>query len=73
MASSGSEWEVLKAGLSLKKHHMCGCRTPKQRSVVIVCDLELHTTILWRVISMKLNIDKKITGLEIMPLNLEKT
>ena len=35
--------------------------------------LRLHALILWCVISMKLNIDQKITGLEIMTLNREKT
>ena len=53
-------------GLSLKKHRMCGCRTPKQCSIGKVCNLELHATILWHVICTKLNTGKKITGLEIM-------
>ena len=35
-------------------------------------DLESHAIILWRLISVKLNIGKKITGLEIMTLNREK-
>ena len=38
----------------------------------MACDSKLHTTILWRVISMKLNIGKKITGLGIMKLNHKK-
>ena len=29
---------------------------------VIACDFKLHTKILWHVISMKLNIGKKIQG-----------
>ena len=36
----------------------------------MVCDAKLHT-ILWRVMSMKLNIGKKTAGLE-MTLNREK-
>ena len=34
----------------------CGCRMPKLRFIVIACDLESNATILWRVISVKLNI-----------------
>ena len=58
--------------LSLKKHHTCDCHTSKQRSIVMACNLESHATILWCVISTKLNIGKKVTGLEIMTLNCEK-
>ena len=36
------------------------------------CDSKLHTMISWHVMSMKLNIGKKIAGLEIMTLNHEK-
>ena len=28
---------------------MCGCHMPKQCSIVMACNLELHATILWRV------------------------
>ena len=59
-------------GLSLKKHRTCGCRTPKQHSIVMACNLESHATILRRVVSAKLNIGKKITGFEIMTLYCEK-
>ena len=40
---------------------MCGCRMPKQYFIAVVCDSKLHAIILWHVISMKLNIGKKIT------------
>ena len=36
------------------------------------CDLESHV-ILWRMISRKLNIGKKITGLQLKTLNHQKT
>ena len=39
--------------------------------IVMACDPKLHTIILWRVINLKFNIGKKITGLEIMILNRE--
>ena len=41
---------------------------PKQQFIVMVCDSKL----LHCVISMKMNIGKKITRLEIMTLNREK-
>ena len=41
----------------------------KQCSVAMVCNLEYHTM---RVISVKLDIDKKIKGLEIMAFNHKK-
>ena len=51
---------------------MCGCRMPKQYFIAVVCDSKLHAIILWHVISMKLNIGKKITELQIMMLNHKK-
>ena len=45
---------------------------PKQRYVAAVCDSDLHTILLWPVITVKLNTGKKIAGLEIMALNQEK-
>ena len=39
----------------------------KQHFIVMVCDSKL-LAILWHVTSVKLNIGKKITGLEIMTL-----
>ena len=56
-----------------RKHHMCDCRTPKQRFVDKACDSKSHPTKLWRVIGAKLNIGKKITRLRIMRLNREKS
>ena len=41
---------------------MCGCRMPKQRFIAMAGDSKLHTI----VISMKFNIGKNITGLEMM-------
>ena len=56
--------------LSLKKKHSTfGCCTPKQRFIVMACNRKLHAIISWCEISIKLNIGKKITGLEIMTLN----
>ena len=50
---------------------MCGCRMPKQYFIAMACDSKL-SNITWCVISMKLSIGKKITGLEIMTLNRKK-
>ena len=47
---------------------MCDCHTPKQDFIVMACDSKL----LDHVISMKLNIGKKMTELEIMTLNHKK-
>ena len=38
----------------------------------MACDLELYAIILWHVVNMKLDIDKKIKGLEIMTLIIRK-
>ena len=46
--------------------------TPKQRLIAMVCDSELHTIILWIVISMKLDVGKKMAGLETMTWDCEK-
>ena len=43
---------------------MCDFHMPKHL-IAMVCNLELHTIILWSVISRKLVISKKITGSEI--------
>ena len=45
---------------------------PKQHFIAIACDSKLHAMILWNVMSMKLNVAKKIAGLEIITLNHEK-
>ena len=45
---------------------------PKQCFTVMACDSKLHAIILWHVISVKLKIGKKITGLEILTLNCKK-
>ena len=50
---------------------MCGCRMPKQYFIAMACDSKLNN-ITWCVISMKLSVGKKITGLEIMTLNRKK-
>ena len=44
---------------------------PKQYFIAMACDSKLNN-ITWCVISMKLSIGKKITGLEIMTLNRKK-
>ena len=36
-----------------------------------MCNAKLHAIILWQVINMKLSIGKKITGLEIVTLNVK--
>ena len=46
--------------------------TPKQRLIAMVRDSELHTIILWIVISMKLDVRKKMAGLETMTWDCEK-
>lgn len=51
---------------------MCGCHTPKQCFITMTCYSELYAIILWCVISKKLNVGKKITGLEMMMLNCMK-
>ena len=55
-----------------RKHCMCGCHTRKQHFIAMMCDSKSHTIILGCVISVKLNIGKKIAGLEILTLNHEK-
>ena len=45
---------------------MCGCRMPKQRFIAMAGDSKLYTIILRCVISMKLNIGKNTTRLEMM-------
>ena len=55
-----------------KKYQTCDCHMPKQRFADMACDSKSHAIILWRVINVKLNIGKKITGLEIMTLNCKK-
>ena len=47
---------------------MCGYRMPKQRFIARAGDSKLQTIVLRCVISMKLNIGKNITGLEMMTL-----
>ena len=47
-----------------RKHCTCGCRSAKQSLIAMACDSKLHAITLWRVISVKLNIGKKITGSE---------
>ena len=44
---------------------------PKQRFITMACYSKLHA-MLWRLISVKLNISEKITELEIMALKCEK-
>ena len=51
---------------------MCACHMPKQHFIAMVCDSKSATMILWFVMSGKLNIAKKIAGLEIMTLSREK-
>ena len=51
---------------------MCGGCTLKQHAIAMACDSKSHAIILRYVISVKLIIAKKITGLEIMTLNWEK-
>ena len=51
---------------------MCGCRMPKDHFIAMACDSKSHTIILQHVISMELNIIKKIAGLEIMTWNGQK-
>ena len=45
---------------------------PKQQIIAMACNWKLHTIRLWHAISMKLNIGKTITGLEIRTLNCKK-
>ena len=57
------------SGLSLKKTpHMW---LPHAKATFYL-DLESHAMILWHVMCVKLNIGKKIAGLEMMTLNREK-
>ena len=51
---------------------MCGCRMPKDHFIAMASDSKSHTIILQHVISMELNIIKKIAGLEIMTWNGQK-
>ena len=51
---------------------MCGFHMPKQHFTAMVHDSNSHTLILWHVISMILNIGKKLTGIEILTLHHKK-
>ena len=44
----------------------------KENTARVVAAHQSNVSLLWHVISVKLNIGKKITGLEIMTLNCEK-
>ena len=55
-----------------RKHRTCGGHSPKQSFIAMACNSKLHVIILWRVISMKLNIGMEITGFDIMTLNCKK-
>ena len=46
---------------------------PKQQFIAMACNSKSHAIMLWHEISVKLNIGKKITRLEIMKLNHKKT
>ena len=48
---------------------MRGCRMLKQHFIAMGCDSKSHNITLWLVISVKLSICKKVTGLETMTLN----
>ena len=45
---------------------MCGCHMSKQHFIAMAGNSKLHTIVFRCVISMKLNIGKNITGLEMM-------
>ena len=47
------------------------CHMPEQHFIAMACDSKLHIQIC-HVISVKLNIGKKITGLEIVKWNCKK-
>ena len=57
--------------LSLKKTRVVAAR---QNNIFfsVAFDSKSHAMILWRVMTVELNIGKKITGLEIMTLNCKK-
>ena len=59
-------------GLSLKKTSHVWLAHAKTTFYCYGMQLELHAIILLRVIKVKLNIGKKITGLQIITLNREK-
>ena len=48
---------------------MFGCGIPKQHFIAMVHNSNAHNIISWHEISVKLNIRKKITRLEILTLN----
>ena len=58
--------------LVIKENSTCGCHTWKQHLIAMACNSKLYVIILWRVISVKLIIGKKITGLGIVTLNHNK-
>ena len=43
---------------------MCGYGMPKQHFISMACDSKLHAMVTWHVMSLKLNVAKKIVGLE---------
>ena len=56
----------------IKENSTCGCHTSKQHLIAMACNSKLYVIMLWRVISVKLIIGKKITGLGIITLNHNK-
>ena len=63
-------YHVPGSDLSLKKTRVVAAR---QNNIffAVACDSKSHAMI-WRVMTVELNIGKKITGLEIMTLNCKK-
>ena len=57
------------AGLSLKKTPHVWLLHAKTTYIVMACNSKLHAMILWYVISVKLNMVKKISGLKMMTLD----
>ena len=66
---SDHKHDILVQACHQRKHCMCGCCMPKQHFIALACNSELHTIIIWCVISVRLNIGKKITRLEISLTN----
>ena len=62
--------------LCTKCTHVCNLSTPgilkSKHFIAMTSNSKLHVMILWRVMSMELNIGNKKAGLKIMILNCEK-
>ena len=54
---------IVNQACQYRKYCTCVGPMPKQHFIAMACDSNLHAMKLWRVVSVKFNIAKKIAGL----------